>query len=225
MVNYEESFCANLEHSYRNIFDVLRLGESFMDSTPIFNGALIAFRRYLFDPLRPHTIADDTEIALRIREKGYKAVFDPRVVVYAFTPRQFKSRLKQKIRRAQGIIQSFSWHKNILFNPHYGKYGLIIFPCEFFMFFISPLVFLSIAFLLPLLFYEVSLSVDQVILILTIVALFLGLMSTILYLLKRQSVNPLRFFATFLEHQIFLILALISLILRKGTVKWEKIEN
>jgi cellulose synthase/poly-beta-1,6-N-acetylglucosamine synthase-like glycosyltransferase len=72
MINYGESFSTDLEENYRNVFDILRLGESCMDSTPIFNGALIALRRQLFSPLRPDTIADDTEIALRVRKKAIR---------------------------------------------------------------------------------------------------------------------------------------------------------
>lgn len=225
MYNYNESFHSKLEENYRGLFDILRLGESFMDSTPIFNGALIAVRRNLFDPLKSDTIADDTEIALRIREKGYKSIYDPRVEVYASTPKQFKSRISQKIRRAQGIMQSFIRHRNILFNSNYGKFGLIIFPCEFFMFFISPLLFLLIALLLPLSLYLISLDIAHVLFALSI-TVFIGFMLVILERsLKRRLINPLKLLATFLEHQIFLTLALFSLVFKKGNVKWKKIEN
>jgi cellulose synthase/poly-beta-1,6-N-acetylglucosamine synthase-like glycosyltransferase len=223
MINYGESFSTYLEENYRNVFDILRLGESCMDSTPIFNGALMALRRQLFSPLRSDTIADDTEIALRVREKGYKAVFDYTATVYAFTPEHFIWRIKQKVRRAEGIIQSFIRHKDILFRSVYGKYGLIIFPCEFFMFLVSPFLFLLIIFLFPFVLQLSALSTMQILFILGVGLVFLGSTSFILkYLLKRSLINPVKFIGTFLEHQIFLILALFSLLFRKGSVKWER---
>jgi len=223
MINYGESFSTDLEENYRNIFDILRLGESCMDSTPIFNGALIALRRQLFSPLRSDTIADDTEIALRVREKGYKAIFDYATTVYTFTPKHFISRIKQKVRRAEGIIQSFIRHKDILFRSVYGKYGLIIFPCEFFMFLVSPFLFLLIIFLFPFVLQSRSLSTTQILFVFGTGLVILGLTLFIQkYLLKCSLNNLIKIIATFLEHQIFLIFALFSLLFRKGNVKWER---
>lgn len=226
MRNYEESSSTELEKSYRNIFDILRFGESVMDSTPVFNGALVALRRELFESLESDTLADDTEISLLIREKGYKAIFDPNAAVYAFTPKSFKFRMKQKIRRGEGIIQSMVRHRRLLFNPTYGKYGLIILPCEFLMHSIFPALILLTFLLFFFLLVSASLSM-YIIIALALGAVFLGLTPLVLrHSSKNQSlINPVKLLVTFLEHQVFLILGLFSLLLRKGNVKWEKIKD
>jgi len=227
MINYDETSSTNLEKSYRNIFDMLRLGESCIDSTPVFNGPLIAIRRELFEPLKSNTLADDTEIALRIRERGYRAIFDPVAEVYAFTPRSFRFRMKQKIRRAQGIIQALIRHRELLFNKAYGKYGLVVVPCEFFMHVISPmLVLLSVALIVfCLILYSVPLL--PILILMGLATVILGLAPVITkFLSKGQSrVNPLRFLATFMEHELFLGIGLFSLILKRNDAKWEKIDD
>jgi len=227
MVNYEQTSATKLEKSYRNVFDMLRLGESHMDSTPIFNGPLVALRKNLFDHLESDTIADDTEISLTIREKGYRAIFDPRATVYAFTPKSFKFRMKQKIRRAQGIIQSLHRHRKILFNPAYGKYGTIILPCEFFMHVISPLllVLISILSLFILVYNSIILMYFMVIFGLVIIIYGLTFVALRRTSKDRTPINLIEMFATFLEHQTFLMLGLLLLSVRKKNVRWEKIKD
>ena len=65
------------EKNYRSIFDIIRLGESHIDSTPIFNGLIMAFRRELLEKPDSSIIADDTELAMLLREKGWRAIYDP----------------------------------------------------------------------------------------------------------------------------------------------------
>ena len=227
MLNYEQSSATTLEKSYRNVFDMLRLGESCMDSTPVFNGPLVVLRKNLFDCLERRTLADDTEISLRIREKGYRAIFDPKATVYALTPKSFEFRMKQKIRRAQGIIESFYRHRKMLFNPTYGKYGLIIFPCEFFMHIVSPilLVLAAMLFMFVLAFTSIALTYFMVILSLGVIVSLLTFVASRYVTKDRTSINLIMIFVTFLEHQVFLMLGLLFLRIREVDAKWEKIED
>jgi cellulose synthase/poly-beta-1,6-N-acetylglucosamine synthase-like glycosyltransferase len=227
MINYDENTSTGLEKSYRSIFDILRLGESCIDSTPIFNGPLIALRHDLFEQLKLNTLADDTELALTTREKGYRAIFDPAAEVYASTPRDFKCRTKQKIRRAQGIIQAIIRHRKMIFNSEYGKYGLVVLPCEFFMHIISPiLVLLSVAFLAFLFTLYVA-QMIPILLFLGAIVLILGIAPFFARILSknRSVVNPLKVLATFLEHQLFLGLGLLSFMWNRSSAKWEKIRD
>ena len=227
MINYDENASTGLEKSYRSIFDILRLGESCIDSTPIFNGPLIALRRDLFEPLKLNTLADDTELALTTREKGYRAIFDPAAEVYAYTPREFKYRTKQKIRRARGIIQAIFRHRKMIFNSEYGKYGLVVLPGEFFMHVISPLlILLSVAFL-AFFFALYAVHMVPILLLFGVIILILGIAPFFARILSknRSLANPLKVLATFLEHQLFLGLGLLSFMLNRSSAKWEKIKD
>ena len=210
------------EKNYRSIFDIIRLGESHIDSTPIFNGLIMAFRRELLDKLDSNTLADDTELAIMVREKGRRAIFDPEVIAYEYVSESPKVRAKQKLRRGRGIVQAFMRHKKILFNRRYGTYGLVIFPSEFFMHIISPLLMVMIiATLIPsVIIYLLSLSINTIISLAIIGSLFLG--GTLLFLLFRKrilssskgTVNPLSILASFLTHEIYLIIIVFSCLLR-----------
>lgn len=228
ILNADQSLVTKLEKSYRTIFEIIRRGESNMDSTTIFNGPITAFRKELFDELEPDTVTDDIEICIRIRKKGYRSVYDPEAIAYENTPISRKSRIKQKTRRAHGAIQSIIRHKGLLFNRKYGKYGFIIFPSEFFMQLISPFML----FFIILLGGVVALRGVSSTLLLTIVIIFLVgamvLFSFILQTLKRDrrlAINPVKVLFTFFDNQLCLFLGFVALLMRKRDYKWEKIED
>jgi len=224
-----ESLSTKMEKSYRNIFDVLRIGESRIDSTPIFNGLLSAFRRELLDKLKPDTLADDTELSLTIREKGWKAVYDPQAIAYEYPPDTLKLRVNQKLRRGRGIIQSFIRHRKMLFNPKYGKYGFVIFPSEFFMHVVSPILILLIT---VLTLTTIALTTPSSIIYFLLIAISLlvayGLLSLVQRVVmpnKRVTINPIAAIVTFVVHQIYLILSLFSLFIQRISGRWKKTED
>jgi len=131
----------DIEIGYRTVFEKLRLAESNLDSTYIFNG--FAFRRSLVEPIDEKSVADDAELALKIRKKGYRTVYAPDAILYEVSPASIKTRIQQKSRRAQGHIRLISQNINLLFNPKYGKFGLFIFPANFFMMIVSPWLMLA----------------------------------------------------------------------------------
>jgi len=228
ILNADQSTVTRLEKSYRDIYEILRVGESNMGSTPIFNGPIAAFRRELLDELDSNTVADDTELSLMIREKGWKTVYDPEAVTYEYSPNKFESKVKQKTRRGQGIIQSFIRHRKILFDPKYGKYGFIVFPCEFFMHVISPILVMSVIILtLTILALKpLILSTLLLMVVLMLIASALTLLIQRKLLSNRQTtINPIAILATFLNHQVCLIFGLFSLFVRKTNYKWKKIEE
>jgi cellulose synthase/poly-beta-1,6-N-acetylglucosamine synthase-like glycosyltransferase len=225
ILNATQSVSTKFEKSYRGFFDIIRTGESNLDSTPIFNGPISAFRVELMDDLEPSTVADDTELSLKVREKGWKAIYEPKALAYEYTPSSFRLRNKQKIRRGQGIIQSFLWHKKMIFNPKYGKYGLIILPCEFFMHVISPLlVLVIIALAISNLVLTSSFILRFGLLLLSCLVIF-GLLRFVPKFLGRNThFNPFEAFTTFMTSQFSLIFGMLSLVLGRNSSVWEKID-
>jgi cellulose synthase/poly-beta-1,6-N-acetylglucosamine synthase-like glycosyltransferase len=204
------------------------MGESNMDSTPIFNGPVMAFRKDLIEKLRSETIADDTEISLKIRKKGWRAIYAPDAVAYEYTPVAFYSRLKQKVRRGQGIIQSFVRHKDFLFNSKYARYGLVIFPCEFFMHIVSPILSLMTLILILVTFLVNPVLVFHLVLIASSLLVLSSLVLFVRKLVTKSEgaiMNPFSFLRTFLNHQFCLLISLSFFILRKSNYKWETIDD
>ena len=224
--NSKDTTSTKFEKSYRDIFDIIRTGESNLDSTPIFNGPISAYRKDLMADLNPATIADDTELSLKIREKGWKAIYEPLACAYEYTPENFKSKNKQKIRRGQGILQSFLWHRHMIFDANYGIYGLIILPSEFFMHAISPLLIVfTILFGALNLLLTTGFALLFSILLAVSLILFVSIKITSKFFTKIEIFNPFGAFATFLGSQYTLLFSMFLLVSHKNNSKWEKIED
>ncbi len=106
---------------YRIRFNRIRIGESIIDSTPIFEGSICAFRTKSIGchRLNPNINADDTQLAIIVRKAGFKAIMDGSV---KFTDIQPNSR-KRSLRRSQGLFRVFM--KNLELTSNYGNYSSI----------------------------------------------------------------------------------------------------
>jgi len=216
LINSDQSLATKVEKTYRSVFEVLRLGESVLDSTPIFHGEISCFKRKLVDHVSKDSMADDSELAVKIRKKGFKSVYDPDAVFYELAPPSFKSRFIQKVRRGQGLIQLFWRERGILFNSKYGKFGTIVFPAEFFMHIISPtLVF---AFLIPFLYGLFSMGVYILIGLLGSVAI-----SFVILTLTRIGIT--NFILSFFNSQFILLASLMYHVTGKSQHRWRKVDE
>ena len=96
-----------LERAYRNYYNLLRVAESKLHSTPIHNGALVAFRTRLLSKiggLPDYTGNDDSTPASVIAFMGYRALqADDVIVKEPIRENQFY----RKVRRAQHLILHF----------------------------------------------------------------------------------------------------------------------
>lgn len=129
---------SNPEKNYRDINTMIQLWESRIDSTIMAHGPFTAFRKKLLTPIDEDSLADDSEISIKIRREGYKSILNPDIIFYEKTSE--KGRKEQKIRRASGLIRLLWRNKDIFLNPRYGKYGLIVFPFNFSIMIVFPLV-------------------------------------------------------------------------------------
>ena len=96
-----------LESAYRNYYNQLRIAESKVHSTPIHNGAFIAFRAnllYKMGGLPSYTGNNDSTPASLIAFMGYRAIQVEDAVVKEPVR---KSQFHRKIRRAQHLLLSF----------------------------------------------------------------------------------------------------------------------
>jgi len=228
LLNSNESPVTKMEQNYRGIFEILRTGESHLDSTPIFHGELSAFRRKLVDGISEDSMADDSELSINVRKAGYRAIYEPEAIFYEYAPPTFRARLKQKQRRGQGLIQQFLRNIVLVFNRKYGKYGLVIFPCETFMHVISPILITLVVVLMAVAVAQNLAMVIPIILLVIVIlatAASLSLLSRIIMINTKMTINPVDITATFLSSQVYLILSLLAFLIRKNRHEWEKIED
>ena len=79
-------------------------------------GELFSIRAGLYEPVPPDTVLDDFMISMRIAEKKYRVVYEPRAYATEMASENVKEELKRKIRIAAGGIQSIVRLKGVL-NP------------------------------------------------------------------------------------------------------------
>lgn len=99
-----------LESVYRRFYNVVRVGESKIHSTPIFNGELAAFKTDQLKAIggfQGKIGADDSHAATLLALKGFRAIAVPEVVVFELAPKSWLGYLKWKKRRALHLLQHF----------------------------------------------------------------------------------------------------------------------
>jgi cellulose synthase/poly-beta-1,6-N-acetylglucosamine synthase-like glycosyltransferase len=92
------------ENAYRDLYNIIRVAESKVHSTPIHSGVFQVFRRDILEKISLHPKIEDSFLASYIAFTGYRAIqVDD---VWAYEPLR-GSYLKTKIRRAQHNIATF----------------------------------------------------------------------------------------------------------------------
>ncbi len=103
-----EAVPARVEESYRELNNVLRLGESASHSTPIAHGELLAIRRDLLMAMGgPRPGGDDSDLAHRTAMRGLRAIAIPGATCAEAVPRGLDA-VVWKLRRGQHLVAHFA---------------------------------------------------------------------------------------------------------------------
>jgi len=132
----------SFENIYRKFYTKLRLLESRLDSAPVFHGQFMIVKKSILRKIK--IFYDDTDIAIKIRKLGYKTLYIRECIFYERALYSIKNLRKQKSRRSVGLILIFLDNANVLFNPKYGLYGILIYPFEFSLYILQPVFLFSI---------------------------------------------------------------------------------
>ncbi|ELZ18124.1 glycosyltransferase [Natrinema limicola] len=127
---------SEVERGYRDIQTMIQVLESHIDSTLIFHGPFSAFERDAIVPIDEDSIADDTELALKIRRNGGRVVFDPAIHYKEAAHSSFGKRREQKDRRAMGLLRLL-WRQRDTLGRH-GAYGRVVLPFNWWFMIVSP---------------------------------------------------------------------------------------
>lgn len=203
-----------LHHIYKKL-------ESDADSVFIVFGELFAFRRDLINKIDEQTAADDLEIAINIRMKNFKVKYVPDVVVKEKLPVSRPEIKTQKVRHILGILQVMKKHINLLWNPKYGLYGMLIFPVHFMQMTIGPLLCFGVIGLFTMSVVSFAFIFLNTVFFIALFAIF-----TFFIVIYKQSTtvrNIVLFLFDFISLQIYVIMAILDLIKRKDAHIWEKI--
>lgn len=204
---------SKVEVGYRSLQSRVQIAESWVDSTVIFHGPFSAYRKNLIKPIDTDSMADDSELAIKVRKQGYRTVIDPDILFYEASQSAFFKRRKQKDRRGKGLIRLLLRHKDVLFNPKYGNYGNIVLPMNYFMMIISPYLILLLFAISFYLLFQYDIMTAALAFILLVLFVYLGQAN------KLYKLEPAY---SFLDTQISLLIGGLSLIFgKKSGGTWE----
>lgn len=201
---------SGVESGYRGVQSHIQQLESHLDSTLIFHGPFSAFENDALLPIDPKSLADDTELALKIRRRGGRVIFDPAVKYKEASHSEFVKRRKQKDRRAMGLIRLLVQHRGAI--GKYGRYGKVVLPFNWWFMIASPWLL------------TVTLVVGTVGGIVQFGAPGLALpvgVGLFTYLGQRDLLGPVQALYSLFDTQVSLLRGGIDLLRGKGDGTWE----
>src|SRR5674476_279337 len=142
VVSNPENPLPSVEQFYWELEDVLRTGESELDSACLFQGEINAWRKSIVKA-DPEMIGEDLDMSIAIRKKGYKVAFEPNAICYEPSPTSFGEQRTQKKRRCLGTIQNIFKHWRYLFVPG-DWYRSVIFPSHKGLLVVTPFMFVGV---------------------------------------------------------------------------------
>lgn len=147
---------------YLRAFLTARVANAGFGVLLLISGAFGIFRRSVLVEIggyRHDTVGEDLEIVTRIhrhmreQRRPYRVDFVPEVVCWTEAPYDWAGLRNQRSRWEQGALETLVRHRRMLFNPRYGRVGMIGLPllviedvlgppCELFGYLLVPLLYL-----------------------------------------------------------------------------------
>jgi biofilm PGA synthesis N-glycosyltransferase PgaC len=210
ITNLEKSVHTLSEGIYRGFYYILRLGESKLNSTLIFQGELSAYRRSAFGKFEDKPgYSDDTGTVINIISKGYRCIFIPEAVFHDAAAFSLRGRLKLKSRRAQHLISGITHSLKLKIDGDLPLSSAVIL-FNFYMHIVSPLLLISAIFVFAA----------------AIILYFQNLWYILLLCFPLLAFNKSRMLVlSYLTSNIALIIGLLRNITGKRDVAWSKIEE
>jgi cellulose synthase/poly-beta-1,6-N-acetylglucosamine synthase-like glycosyltransferase/MoaA/NifB/PqqE/SkfB family radical SAM enzyme len=118
------------ESIYDRVMRGVRKVESRIDSTFAVHGQMMLFRRSLDLQPRAGVSADDVDLSLQARRKGYRIRYAEGARFWEERPTSLAADSRQKKRRGMSLAQVLWRNRDMLGRPRYGMFGLVGLPFE-----------------------------------------------------------------------------------------------
>jgi cellulose synthase/poly-beta-1,6-N-acetylglucosamine synthase-like glycosyltransferase len=134
---------------YLRSFLAGRVGWNALGATFIISGAFGVWRRdtvVAVGGLDRDTVGEDMELTLRVhryyreRKLPYRITFIPDPVLWTEVPERMRDLGRQRDRWQRGLMELLHRHRRMLFNPRYGRIGMIVVPYLYLLEMIGPLI-------------------------------------------------------------------------------------
>jgi len=206
---------------FRKYEEFLREKESKIDSAVNFGGEIYGIQKHLaiFDE---ESIAEDFDICVSVRKKGYRLLHEPLSEAYEYAPSIKEDVLLQRKKVFIGMIQTLVKYKRVLFNPRYGVYGVIILPGHRLFQVLNPL------FLIGIMVSSVGVYfyIDSTLFFCLVIGMFIYLIVSIITMrIKNIKFLPIMGIKYFMEVQMSCLSAYMSYIKGEHKTNLEKIKQ
>jgi len=206
LINPKQTIHTSSEELYRDFYYALRLGESKVHSTLVFQGELSLYRKSALNKFEDKAgCSDDTGTIINIISRGYRCIFVPEAVFRDTAAYSLRGRLMLKSRRAQHLVAGITQALKLKVQEKLPLSSSIVL-FNFHMHVISPLLLVTIG-LLVFLYFQTF-----VYLIPLVVPLFI---------FKKTRL----FMISYLTSNLALLIGLIRHFTGKKEVAWSKIEE
>ncbi|MFN7996328.1 MAG: glycosyltransferase [Bryobacteraceae bacterium] len=112
-------------------FNLDRRALDLLNAITVVPGAVGAWRKELIVDLGGFghdTLAEDTDLTLKIRREGFTIRYEESAVAFTEAPEDTRGLAKQRFRWAFGTLQAAWKHRDALFVPKYGSLGFVALP-------------------------------------------------------------------------------------------------
>jgi cellulose synthase/poly-beta-1,6-N-acetylglucosamine synthase-like glycosyltransferase len=154
---------------YLRAYLIARLAWSQAGLLLIISGAFGLFRRQAVLEVGGYshgTVGEDMELVVKLhkhyrrRAEAYRIVFDPDPVCWTEAPETLRMLGRQRARWQRGALECLWRHRDMLFNPRYGRIGWVAFGNVLLMDLVSPAVVAAGYVVVPAAYIAGALSID-----------------------------------------------------------------
>ncbi|WP_409303456.1 glycosyltransferase [Peribacillus sp. SCS-155] len=171
------------------------------------------------------TLAEDTDMTLKILREGHSIAFEPNAYAYTEAPEDLGSFIKQRFRWSYGILQCLWKHKRAMFNPKQKALGFIGLPNMLSQYFLQALSPVADIFFIVGLFGDTPkiLTFYLVFLLVDVLAAF--------YAFRLEKVNAKPLLLLFVQRFIYRLLLTYTIVksitfaIRGVLIGWNKLKR
>jgi cellulose synthase/poly-beta-1,6-N-acetylglucosamine synthase-like glycosyltransferase len=135
------------EGIYDRVMRSLRKLESRLDSIVAVHGQMMLFRRSLGLVPRTGIAADDVDLSLQARRKGFRIRYAEGARFWEERAQTLSDEVQQKKRRGMSLAQVLWANRDMVARPRYGAFGLVSLPLQWAFLLAQPI---ALAMALPL---------------------------------------------------------------------------
>lgn len=200
LINPQESSATRTEFTHRQVFNFIRIGESKLQATIVFEGALALFKRHLLEKFDED--CDDSGSALNLVQKGYRTIMVPEAFFLNPFPGTWKVKAAKKTRRAQHLVGIW-WRCLKLSLSRKLKLNPWISMCNIFLYLFNPFLFTALIATVIWFFWSWPITLLAVPIVLLVPKL-------------RETI------ALYCSNYVFLLYGILMQVLNRKQVVWKK---